>query len=379
MNRIMMLFYPFLLISGIITGFLSYHGFFYLLALLILLVSIYSVSNYNYERRDLFWILIMLFVFSLSISTLLYSDSIVASKEKLLQLLVTFLFFVSGLNCARISSLEKFLNISIVYVSVITTVYIYVFFGVAGGDLSLFKALSQQQDSRVIADYLLLSVIVYPLLYLKIFMGKKDTFFILIVLSSLFCVSLGGRGPLIALVIITLISSLLRFRKYYKYLLVGILMASLIILYTGVFDTLLARFDAINSSGGDISLQSRFIEYGVSLESISNNPIFGSGIGMSGIILGYGDVYAYPHNVLIESWMELGLVGFILVLFLYIYASINWIITKDDNPAFWLGLVVLFYLINALKTGSIYEQRYLSFYLGMSFFFMKTMCKSEQK
>ncbi|WP_221886598.1 O-antigen ligase family protein, partial [Vibrio cholerae] len=339
---------------------------------IILTVSIYSISNYKYERRDLFWILIMLFIIFLSIFTLLYSDSVVASREKLIQLLLTFLFFVSGLNCARVFSLEKIVNISIVYISIITTVYLYIYIFIAGGDLSIFKALSQQQDSRVIADYLLLSIIVYPLLYLKFFFGKKDIFFLLIFFSSLFCISLGGRGPFISLLIITLIPFLLRFRKYYKHILVGVLILLLIVLYTGVFDTFLARFDTINSSGGDISLQSRFKEYSIAFESISDNPILGSGIGMSGIILGYGDIYAYPHNVLLESWMELGFIGFVFVLSLYIYASTSWLITKDHLPEFWLGLVVLFYLINALKTGSIYEQRYLSFYLGMAFFFMKS-------
>ncbi|ELS3450258.1 O-antigen ligase family protein [Vibrio vulnificus] len=363
--------YPLLLVSGIITGFLSYLGMSYILMILILLVSVYSITNYNYNKKDIYWILGAISVFFLTFFSLLYSDSIEASKEKILQLFLTFLSFICGLNCARRYELEKILNISIAYVSIINAIYIYVFFGVAGGDLSAFKALSNQQDSRIIADYLLLSIIVYPLLYLKLFTGKKDVFFVLIFFSSLFCVSLGGRGPLIALIIIILIPTLLMLRKYIKFLLLGILLAVFLVLYTGTFDTILARFDSIGSGGGDISLQIRFSEYERAVDSISKNIILGSGVGMSGLILGYGDVYAYPHNILLESWMELGIIGLILVLLLYFYASTNWILTKSSNPAFWLGLVVLFYLINALKTGSIYEQRYLFFYLGMNIFYMK--------
>lgn len=293
----------------------------------------------------------------------LVSDSVVGSKSKIFQLIVTLLYFMCGMNCIRLNSLSRICNISIVYLSLIVLAYAYVFFFVAGGDLSTFKLLSVEGDNRVISDYLLLATIIYPLLFFKIFSREKDVYMILVLFSSLFCISLGGRGPFIFLFLIIFLAVIKDFRRNLNMIIVGAFLFIVLVFYSGVFDVFFARLDSISS--GDVSLKIRFKEYFIALESISNNVILGSGVGMSGMILGYGDVYAYPHNIILESWLELGIIGLFLVIVVYAFFTTHWMFCSKFKAEFWVGLVCLFYLVNALKSGSIYEQRYLAFYVGI--------------
>ncbi|WP_176703437.1 O-antigen ligase [Aliivibrio sp. 1S128] len=366
-DRIVYFLYSSLLVSGILTGWLSQLGMEYLFVIILLSMFMYSTYTYSFKKEDLLWLSFILFSLSFVIFMNIGSDSTIGAKEKFFQLIVTVLYFFCGVNCLNNRNLERFCNASTIYISIIVAIYAYVFVFVAGSDLSLFKVLSIQDGNRVISDYLLLATITYPIFFIKLFLGKKDIYFILILLSSLFCLSLGGRGPFVFLIVIISIAVIKDFKKHFNSIIASVFFIVILIFYSGIFDVFIARFNSI--SNGDISLQIRFKEYFLALESISNHVIFGSGVGMSGIILGYGDVYAYPHNIILESWLELGIIGAFIVFLAYIFFSTHWLLCSKFKLEFWVGLICLFYLINALKSGSIYEQRYLAFYMGIFVYF----------
>jgi O-antigen ligase len=81
------------------------------------------------------------------------------------------------------------------------------------------------------------------------------------------------------------------------------------------------------------------------------NFLFGLGIGSFGILYEGVDERNYPHNVILEIWFELGMIGiilFILLLFLYF---------KKIRNRLNFVLIFLYLLLNSLKSYSLVDLR----------------------
>ena len=100
-------------------------------------------------------------------------------------------------------------------------------------------------------------------------------------------------------------------------------------------------------------------------ESITNQPLFGLGIGSSGLILTGEDVTEFPHNLIIESMMEIGVIGGVLVVFFYA----KFFITERKylkNPELILLYVIsLLYFLEDLKSGSFDAWRISLFWISI--------------
>lgn len=75
---------------------------------------------------------------------------------------------------------------------------------------------------------------------------------------------------------------------------------------------------------------------------------FGNGIGSFGLLYEKVDKRSYPHNVLLESFFELGMIG--LVLFLIIFINVFRKISFKENA---FGLLFIFLFLNAMKSSNI--------------------------
>ena len=160
-------------------------------------------------------------------------------------------------------------------------------------------------------------------------LASKLTWYVAVYrLSILFLLfQLGGRGPIINLILSLIIFFALNLKNYkinYKTgFAIGALFFTILIfgenIYTFAFQNVdFERFNIFKAYNEDASLSVRgnFLEIGI--ESILDHPFFGLGIGSSGFILDGVDVSNYPHNLFVESMMELGILGGLLYLSTYL-------------------------------------------------------------
>jgi len=164
------------------------------------------------------------------------------------------------------------------------------------------------------------------------------------------CVAISGsRGPLIAVVIPLLVYG------YYYYdnnvkrttliLLLGVVGLLSIIALDAIgsmaFQRLTGTIDRIE--GGR---EMRFIRFALIFKLISNNLVLGYGVELPG--------GSHPHNLILESFLALGVVGGVMFMYLYftgVIISIKMIKFKIHT---WLGMLFLTISIWALFSSTIY-------------------------
>ncbi|MGD2086253.1 MAG: hypothetical protein PVH61_08720 [Candidatus Aminicenantes bacterium] len=81
------------------------------------------------------------------------------------------------------------------------------------------------------------------------------------------------------------------------------------------------------------------------------NFLFGLGIGSFGILYEGVDERNYPHNVILEIWFELGLIGMILFIMLL------WVYFKKIRLRLDFVLISIYLLLNSLKSYSLIDLR----------------------
>ena len=104
------------------------------------------------------------------------------------------------------------------------------------------------------------------------------------------------------------------------------------------------------------------------LELALKNIWFGNGIGSFGILFLNADEYYYPHNLLLEFYIEYGIIGVLLfmlpVLLILRKSSLNYI-----------TIATAFYFINSMFSGDIVGNNFLFIFLYLSSFIVN--CKKE--
>ncbi len=182
--------------------------------------------------------------------------------------------------------------------------------------------------------------------------------------------SLGARGPLVILILCYLLyilyTSSLKSKhlinKKYLYSIfgaIGISIVSLIVIdiYTdGAIELLFNRtIDRITNIGEDDSSLERKDFIIKSLDVILSSPnhlLFGTGIG-SFVKECYGhDEIGSPHNIILEVWLELGLVGIILIGILFYF-----LLFGNAKKYYVSGFVILYIIFNLMKSHSLPELR----------------------
>ena len=164
----------------------------------------------------------------------------------------------------------------------------------------------------------------------------------LIILGILNIALAGSRGPLIELGLVLILFIYSKYNQFNKFYFYSILVSLIFVIlyysqYLIYFDTAISRLE---SSGQE----ERNTLFNDAFNNIISNPIFGN--------LAIG---SYPHNLLIESIMALGLFGGLLMLYIY-YQTFKCILflVKNESTS-WLSLILLMYRFSSLISGSIYN------------------------
>jgi hypothetical protein len=114
-------------------------------------------------------------------------------------------------------------------------------------------------------------------------------------------------------------------------------------------------FEEIDESDRNTSITARIYHYRFSIEKIFKSldkTIFGYGVGSYGVMFTGKDSRGYPHNILLETWFEIGLIGVVLL----IYFIIAYIKNFQYNNLFVFAALI-FLLLNLMKSSSLVDIR----------------------
>lgn len=307
----------------------------------------------------------------LSAISLIYTSSESYCFKKMLQFILTVAAFFYPQIVLGSSDYPLLLNYlkGFLAVAVITLFFFFVNFGYTFLPLIILAT-----DSKTsIPNYLVLSgFLVMALLYLMNKNKVSDLF--LKVMAAFLLFQLGGRGPIIIMVIIMLFDYLLlNFRiKRIALIAVAIFVTIASIIYFDVDvsnNRSLNRFQSLNS-GKDRSLNERLRLINASFSIIENNVVLGTGLGSYGQEVKGRDFKAYPHNLFLEVASELGLLGIIFCLLFIVsvfVVSLQFFYRRKVLFVRYKGAiyVALFLFLENLKSNSFFENKLLFGAIGI--------------
>ena len=190
---------------------------------------------------------------------------------------------------------------------------------------------------------------------------------------------IGSRGPFLAMTVACLWIVLANMRparnikQITARLLVGLAAFCLVLGVVFYFATsgaelprTLQRLQEAREEGFEGS--TRFGGYAATWAMVDEAPIWGRGIGSWPVLNGRGDIRAYPHNIFLEVFFELGIIGLLIFVGMLFYA---WRLLPpkrilQQEP--WMMLVaaqLLSAFINANISGDLNDNKLFWAFLGM--------------
>jgi len=211
----------------------------------------------------------------------------------------------------------------------------------------------------------------------------KLGYFILLAVTIFVLMLTSARMALIALLVSVLMIFPISFKFNLKEIKVSKNMLSLLLLLpllvvgffiTNVykhFEVMIKRISVIfTQDGGGASVSSRSNMYDIAIDMWKESPFFGQGIGSYAIrYLGF-DNRAYPHNIFMEFLSEIGLVGLILFVALFLIAlkPLITVLKRGINSHQVIILMVLiFVLLNVNSSGDINDNRWIFSFLALTY------------
>ncbi len=333
--------------------------------------TLLSLPKKNFELILLLTIFYISIMFSIS-----YSSSMSGSITKTINFgtMVLALFFpllVKDFN------LKIFITNLTITIFVLSIIFLNFYTGYLDRDETLILSLGEDVAKQMTSLYLTVSWL-NGILILYYFFNRKESPLIrwsVLILSFIFLLSAGGRGPLIftllilgAYVLLELFNTLLTF-KINKLIIPILIMLSLttstIIIVSNVKlekynkslklvdNTVLRLMELVNTSNGGASAHSRIVNAKFSIDKINKSPFWGYGIGSYGYEKTHIDELDYPHNIFLEVWFELGFVP--LIIFILIFYRVFMMIDKENEP--WAVALFFFFFLNLLKSSSLIDTR----------------------
>ncbi len=315
-----------------------------------------DLKNDSFKLNDysIGYLYVAFYTFSiLYMLTYLYSDSTVYASIKFKGVLLSTIAFTFPITSIR-AQYFKYITPILSFLAVLMVIFLSF---LLYNDLFLLFVLPEDKQLKlfdaVIPTYLDVGSFISVAFILLL--NHKSKFSILLkIVIFYFLIILGGRGPLLALILIVMVNFYLNtntLSKYVKYIFL-FLFAVLLYIY---FDLTFIDFDRLNifqNYGSDTATAERVEYIGKCISSFFENPIFGRGIGSTGIIISGSDIVLYPHNLFIEILAEFGLIGFILfttVFFFFLYVLF---IKKVPLTQLSFILIVFYLFFQDMKSGA---------------------------
>jgi O-antigen ligase len=116
----------------------------------------------------------------------------------------------------------------------------------------------------------------------------------------------------------------------------------------------------INQVIVNFSFSNRDVIYIKTIEMILKKPIFGHGLNAYAILM--GNRWGYPHNLILESLLEVGFFGAIILSIQVFYSFYLILITKHKFIIYYVTILIYMLLVSQLS-GDIYDFRYFYFFM----------------
>jgi len=338
-----------------------------LLIIFLFLKIIIKKSEVWLTHEAIFSIFGLLLFYQWMLFSLFYTSSSSHSFYKLIHF---------GTNLAALSpflissfSIKRFLRYYCIGVLSITAWFIPI----------LFKYMIRVQEyDSILGFYLSLSVVLGILCCILV-TSKENIFFhkafdhSIVVVGLFSMLLLGGRGPLIFVALCLVVYFM---KKMKKFLFFGIKMSKIVsysvFLFFGIFVTCKLYWESITVlTARSLRRIASLIEVVNELETISfgrvehiknslehifsstQNCFLGTGIGSWRFEIYGVDGRGYPHNIFLEIWFELGLIGLVILLII----MIPFIKNLRLNYKYVSFYVPMYLLLNMLKSTGLEDLR----------------------
>ncbi|MDD3686961.1 MAG: O-antigen ligase family protein [Bacteroidales bacterium] len=387
-------------LSGLLKSFFLYYGIpmpvdLTVLSVIMLIGGLIFQYSRNkipltYEKRNLNAFLVLILFFVWILISLIWTPSKSYSYEKAFLFVPNIIGFLIPLIAYRFN-IARFFRIISLALPVISVLFITVYlkYSTDSANKEVYEAILGLY--LVCSTLLGINVLVLAGSQTPIFKSSFVSTSVMIG-SLLMMFILGARGPLIFTVILLIFSSIWKITKtsYTGKIILSDLKkivygATFVVMFMGLFlvfgdqltflvERSLVRLELLMpssggggstaSSGMGTSVNVRVEQLNFGLELVTDNKfdsMFGYGLGSFGVMYSGHDGRAYPHNVFLEIWIEAGLLG------LGIFLAFLWIIfTKNLNGTKYINMLVLiFILLNALKSSSFIDIRVYFAIFGM--------------
>ncbi|MBI5017700.1 MAG: O-antigen ligase family protein [Deltaproteobacteria bacterium] len=213
---------------------------------------------------------------------------------------------------------------------------------------------------------------------------NKFTRVALLLITVLFIfilITLGGRAPFVALVLsicvpfiflvrISANSFFIRRTTIYgaAFVAVGVAVISYSTLQTDAGRTL-ARLGSLTEKGMGESAGTRIRNYYTALDLIDERPFFGHGVGSWPLLVGLPDERSYPHNMILETTVEGGLVE-LLVLATFLCYAVQLLRPLrqafTDAERMLLSVSIIYFFINSMISGDVPDNRFFFVLVGLT-------------
>jgi len=340
--------------------------FVYVIPLLLVLAILDILFSFVFNKINIshnyFLGLMLLLAFGcLIIVSLFYSPSQEYKYEKSLSFLVPIIFFLYALVLQG-KSLEP-----IIYPYIILLIPLTVGIILAQGitqDINSSLDVTDTFSNDMIFDYLALgNHLAVTVIFLNYF--NKSLALQIFILILLFVI--GARGPFLFCLLV-LIAMNARYFFTFRFVKLGLYFFGISAIYfllfgvsNEIFDRGFNRMERMFSDGGSALQRLELFKFAFFAHGDSFfKTIFGGGFGSFGIEHQGIDFRAYPHNIILEVFFELGVIG---VLCLICFGALIYRSAAGRKTVFFW--IFIFFFINSLKSSSLIDHWQMLLYLGL--------------
>ncbi|MBC8486661.1 MAG: O-antigen ligase family protein [Bacteroidetes bacterium] len=150
-----------------------------------------------------------------------------------------------------------------------------------------------------------------------------------LIIGLLFIILSGSRGPFLGYIAGLLAFLAIVSKKPQRFILMtfGLVALVLILLKLLPIELWLSR---VSSVVANVSIVQRLTLWKQAIKLIGTHPVMGSGLGSFDAYIGYG--VRWPHNIFLEIWSEIGILGIIIFLiFIFKGLRLGWLYRSDKD------------------------------------------------
>lgn len=335
-----------------------------------IIIVVFYTKQIKIQIKDLLFLLVILGIFFID-ALLRGYDNEYLYKYYLDFPLKTLSLYIVGVSLTSHRNEDDIIR-HLYYISLVTVPISFMYQIIFAGGMS--ETFSKFQGDMSLAYNLL------PHCCLIAYFAKKNSN-IINIMSTIFAVfylfSLGSRGPILILlmliVFLILSGKSIEKRICYTLSIIGLFVVFIkssyydkVVLWmydltqnlglsVRIFDKLLVEKQILNSSGRDVLATNLF-------ESVKNNLFIGTGICSDRMIVG-----VYAHNIVLELWVEFGIIFGTLIFVGLVFVLIRGYLSSIKN--YEKGFILALFFSSFLKlflSGSYFDEKFLFLLLGVS-------------